>query len=87
MTEEQVKFLCKLMVDKSNRPLSHADKEIIKQAIDNARTPEEMVLSIMALLQNMQQSAKEYSFCSCMYKLENCILVVPRNLKHETTID
>lgn len=50
MTEEEIKFLCKMIVDKSNRPLSKTDKELIKQAIDNAKTPEEMVVSILALL-------------------------------------
>lgn len=50
MTEEQYKFLCKWMVDNGNRPLSENDKEFIKQAIDNAKSPEEMILSILALL-------------------------------------
>lgn len=50
MTEEQYKFLCKWIVDNGNRPLSEIDKELIKQAIDNAKSPEEMVLSILELL-------------------------------------
>ncbi len=50
MTEEQYKFLCKWIVDNGNRPLSEMDKELIKQAIDNAKNPEEMVLSILELL-------------------------------------
>lgn len=54
MTEEQYKFLCKWMVENGKRQLSQADKELIKQAIDNARSPEEMVLSILVLLQTMQ---------------------------------
>ena len=53
MTEKEVKFLCKWIVENSKRPLTETDKEIIKQTIDNARTPEEMVLSVLALLQNM----------------------------------
>lgn len=50
MMEEQVKFLCKCMVDNGNRPLSDLKKEVIKQAIDNAKNPQEMIISILALL-------------------------------------
>ncbi len=50
MTEEQIKSLYKLMVENSNRPLNDFQKELIKQAIDQAKTPEEMVVSILALL-------------------------------------
>lgn len=50
MTEEQYKFLCKWIVDNGNRPLSENDKELIKQAIDNAKSPMEIFLSILALL-------------------------------------
>jgi hypothetical protein len=50
MTEEQIKTLCKIAVENSNRPLSDFQKELIKQAIDKAKTPMEMVVSILALL-------------------------------------
>lgn len=50
MTEEQIKTLCKIAVENSNRPLSDVQKELIKQAIDRAKTPTEMVVSILALL-------------------------------------
>ncbi len=50
MTEEQYKFLCKWIVDNGNRPLSENDKELIKQAIDNAKSPEQIVLSVLAVL-------------------------------------
>ena len=53
MTEEQVKFLCKWMVDNGNRPLTEFEKELIKQAIENAKSPQEMVISVLALLTNM----------------------------------
>lgn len=53
MTEEQVKFLCKWIVDNSNRPLNELEKELIKQAIDNSKNPQEMIASILALLKNM----------------------------------
>ena len=53
MTEEQVKLLCKWMVDNGNRPLTKFKKEIIKQAIDKSRSPQEMVAFVLALLKNM----------------------------------
>ena len=53
MTEEQVKFLCKWMVDNGNRPLNEFEKELIKQAIDEAKSPQEMVVSVLMLLKNM----------------------------------
>lgn len=51
MTEEQYKFLCKWIVDNVNRPLSETKKELLKQAIDNAKSPEEIVLAALTLLQ------------------------------------
>lgn len=53
MTEEKVKFLCKWMVDNGNRPLTEFEKELIKQAIDNAKNPQEMVMSVLTLLTSM----------------------------------
>ena len=50
MTEEQIKFFCKLAVENSNRPLSDFQKELIKQAIDHAKPPTEMVVAILTLL-------------------------------------
>lgn len=52
MTEEQVKFLCKWMIDNGNRPITEFEKEVIKQAIDNARNPQEIVLAILTFLRN-----------------------------------
>ena len=53
MTEEQAKFFAKWMVDNGKRPLTEFEKELIKQAIDNAKSPQEMVASVLALLTNM----------------------------------
>lgn len=50
MTEEQIKTLCKIAVENSNRPLSDFQKELIKQAVDQAKTPMEMVVAILTLL-------------------------------------
>ena len=43
MTEQQIKFLCKWAVENSNRPLTKAEKEILKQAIDNAKNIEDLL--------------------------------------------
>ena len=43
MTEQQIKFLCKWAVENSNRPLADAEKEILKQAIDNAKNIEDLL--------------------------------------------
>lgn len=51
MTEEQIKFICKWIIENSNRPLSELDKEIIKQTIDNAKTIEELAgVAIAAMM-------------------------------------
>lgn len=36
MTEEQIKLLCKLAVDNSKKPLTDAEKEVLKHAIDES---------------------------------------------------
>ena len=41
------------MVDNGNRPLNEIEKELIKQAIDNAKNPQEMVMSVLTLLTSM----------------------------------
>ena len=55
MIEEQVKILCKQIVENSNRPLSDLDKELIKQAIDNAKNSFEMISAILAILSTKQK--------------------------------
>lgn len=53
MSEEQVKFICKWIVENSNRPLNRLQKEAIKQAIDNARTIDELAgVAIAAMMAN-----------------------------------
>ena len=41
--EEQTKILCKWIVQNSNRPLTGNEKEVIKLAIDQAKTPAELL--------------------------------------------
>ena len=53
MTEEQLKLICKWIVENCNRPLSRQDKEIIKQAIDNAKTVEELAGVAIAIMKTI----------------------------------
>ena len=48
MSEEQLKFLCKWLIDNGNRPLSNTEKEAIKQAIDQAKNIEELTAVAVA---------------------------------------
>ncbi len=50
MTEEQVKFLFKQVIEHSNRILSQYDKELMKQAIDKSRTPDELLVTLLNIL-------------------------------------
>lgn len=50
MTEQQIKLLCKLAVERSNRPFTKTDKEMLKQAIDKAQNWEELMTIAIAAL-------------------------------------
>ena len=50
MTEQQIKTLCKLAIERSNRPFTKAEKEILKQAIDNAKNWDELIATAIATL-------------------------------------
>ena len=50
LEEKIYKELCKQIVDRTNRPLTETQKEIIKATIDQARNPTESMSSIEALL-------------------------------------
>lgn len=47
MTEEQMKFLCKWLIEKSSRPLTDLEKEVLKQAIDGSRNWEELIAAAL----------------------------------------
>lgn len=51
MTEEQIKFLCKWLIENSSRPLTDQEKEILKQAVDSSKNWEELIT--VALLSRM----------------------------------
>ena len=50
MTEEQIKALCKWIIDNGNRPLFDTEKELIKQAIDKAKNVEELTTVAIATI-------------------------------------
>ena len=50
MTEQQIKTLCKLAIERGNRPFMKDEKEILKQAIDNARNWDELIAIAVASL-------------------------------------
>lgn len=50
LEEKTYKELCKQIVDRTNRPLTETQKEIIKATIDQAKNPTELISSIEALL-------------------------------------
>ena len=51
MTEEQIKMLCKWIIDNSNRPITDIEKEALKQAVDSSKNWNELIT--VALLSRM----------------------------------
>lgn len=43
MTEEQIKFFCKHMVENGNRSFTKEEKEVLKHAIDEAKNMQQLV--------------------------------------------
>lgn len=43
MTEEQIKLLCKWLIENSSRPLTNLEKEALKQAVDSSKNWEELI--------------------------------------------
>ena len=50
MTEQQIKLLCKMAVERSSRPLTKEQKEMLKQAIDKAKNWDELLAVAIASL-------------------------------------
>ena len=42
MTEEQIKTMCKFMLENGNRDFTELEKEMLKQAIDQAKNWQEL---------------------------------------------
>lgn len=50
MTEEQIKLFCRLAIENSPRPLTDFEREVLKQAVDNSRNWEELMLAVITAL-------------------------------------
>lgn len=50
MTEEQIKFICKWIVDNGNRPLTNMKKETIKQAIDHSKSIDKLSAVLLSVM-------------------------------------
>ena len=49
MTEQQIKLFCKLCIENSNRPFSQEQKELLKQAVDKAKNPNDLLLIVLSI--------------------------------------
>lgn len=47
MTEEQIKLICKWIIENSARPLTNVEKEALKQAVDSSRNWEELLTVVV----------------------------------------
>lgn len=47
MNEEQIKTLCKFLIENGQRNLTEIEKELFKQAIDQSHTWQELILTMM----------------------------------------
>ena len=43
MTEQEIKFICKQLVEHGDKPLTDTEKELIKQAIDTSKNLNELL--------------------------------------------
>lgn len=43
MNEQQIKLICKLAVENSKRPFTDTEKELLKQAIDQAKSWDDLL--------------------------------------------
>ena len=50
MTEQEIKAMCKLAIENSNHPLTDSDTEALKQVIDKAKHPVEVLAALAAIL-------------------------------------
>lgn len=48
ISEEQIKTLCKLAVEYGNRPFSRNEKEMLKEAIDQSNSWDELLTVALA---------------------------------------
>lgn len=49
MNEQQIKLLCKLAVENSKRPFTDTEKELLKQAIDRAKSWDDLLAIALSI--------------------------------------
>ena len=55
MTEQEIKAMYKLAVEHSNHPLTELDKVLLKQSIDKAKHPLEILAALSAMLSKINK--------------------------------
>ena len=50
MNEEQLKFFCKWAIQNSKRPITDLEKELFKQAVDDAKSIEDLFSVALAAI-------------------------------------
>lgn len=50
MKEQEIKAMCKLAVEHSNHPLTDLDKELLKEVVNKAKHPVEILVALSAIL-------------------------------------
>lgn len=50
MTEQEIKAMCKLAIENSNHPLTKPEKVLLKQVVDKAKHPVEILAALSAIL-------------------------------------
>lgn len=64
MTEEQIKLLCKLAIENSRKQLTNAQKETLKQAIDESKTVEDLfVINVSDISEDIIRAVENEVIC------------------------
>ena len=50
MNEEQIKAICKFLINTGNRNFTEVEKELLKQAVDQSKNWQELLLTMMVYL-------------------------------------
>lgn len=51
MNEQQIKPLCKIAIENSKRPFTDIEKELLKQAIDHAKSWDDLIAIALSTLE------------------------------------
>ena len=50
MNEQQIKLLCKIAIEHSKRPFTNIEKEMLKQAVDSAKSWDDLLSIALSTL-------------------------------------